>query len=42
VKIGLEEIRYQINKSGLMRRAISEFVQTHTETKENNGKFMFV
>ena len=34
--------RYQINHSDLMRRAISEFVQTHTENPENNGKLMFV
>ena len=34
--------KYQINHSDLMRRAISEFVQTHTENTENNGKLMFV
>ena len=34
--------KYQINHSDLMRRAISEFVQTHTENPENNGKLMFV
>ena len=34
--------KYQINNSDLMRRAISEFVQTHTENTENNGKLMFV
>ena len=33
---------YQINESDLMRRAISEFVQTHTKNTENNGKLMFV
>ena len=33
---------YQINESDLMRRAISEFVQTHTNNPENNGKLMFV
>jgi len=33
---------YQINESDLMRRAISEFVQTHTDNPENNGKLMFV
>ena len=33
---------YRINESDLMRRAISEFVQTHTENPENNGKLMFV
>ena len=33
---------YQINESDLMRRAISEFVQTHTQNTENNGKLMFV
>ncbi len=33
---------YEINESDLMRRAISEFVQTHTQNTENNGKLMFV
>ena len=33
---------YQINESDLMRRAISEFVQTHTENPETNGKLLFV
>ena len=33
---------YQINESDLMRRVISQFVQTHTENTENNGKLMFV
>ena len=33
---------YQINESDLMRRAISEFSQTHTDTPENTGKLMFV
>ena len=33
---------YRINESDLMRRAISEFVQTHTDNPENNGKLMFV
>ena len=33
---------YRINESDLMRRAISEFIQTHTENPENNGKLMFV
>ena len=34
--------KYQITNSDLMRRAISEFVQTHTDNPENNGKLMFV
>ena len=34
--------KHKINESDLMRRAISEFVQTHTENSENNGKLMFV
>ena len=33
---------YQINECDLMRRAISEFVQTHTDNPENNGRLMFV
>jgi hypothetical protein len=33
---------YQINESDLMRRAISEFVQTHTDNPQDNGKLMFV
>jgi hypothetical protein len=42
VKIGLEEIRYQINESDLMRRAISQFVQTINENPTDNGKLVFV
>ena len=34
--------KFHINESDLMRRAISEFVQTHSENAENNGKLMFV
>ena len=34
--------KHQVNESDLMRRAISEFVQTHTENPENNGRLMFV
>ena len=34
--------KLQVNESDLMRRAISEFVQTHTENAENKGKLMFV
>ena len=34
--------KYQINNSDLMRRAISEFVQTHTDNPQDNGKLMFV
>ena len=33
---------YQINESDLMRRAISEFVQSHTDNPQDNGKLMFV
>ena len=36
---------HQINESDLMRRAISEFVQTHSpnmHAPEEKGKFMFV
>jgi len=44
LKIEMSNIcdKYQINHSDLMRRAISEFVQTHTENPENNGRLMFV
>ena len=34
--------KHQVNESDLMRRAISEFVQTHTSNPDNNGKLMFV
>ena len=34
--------KHQINESDLMRRAISEFVQTHTDNADNNGRLMFV
>ena len=34
--------KHQVNESDLMRRAISEFVQTHTENSENQGKLLFV
>jgi len=33
---------YQINESDLMRRAISQFVQTINENPTDNGKLMFV
>ena len=33
--------KYQINHSDLMRRAISEFVQTHSENTENKEKLLF-
>jgi hypothetical protein len=33
---------YQINESDLMRRAISQFVQTINANPTDNGKFMFV
>ena len=33
---------YQINESDLMRRAISQFVQTINATPQVNGKLMFV
>ena len=34
--------KYKINHSDLMRRAISEFVQIHTDNPKNNGRLMFV
>ncbi len=37
--------KHQVNESDLMRRAISEFVQTHSPNMiapEEKGKFMFV
>ena len=33
---------YQINESNLMRRAISQFVQTINSNPQDNGKLMFV
>ena len=33
---------YQINESDLMRRAISQFVQTIKSNPQDNGKLMFV
>ena len=33
---------YHINESDLMRRAISQFVQTINENPTDNAKFMFV
>ena len=33
---------YHINESDLMRRAISEFVQTINANPQDNGKLMFV
>ena len=33
---------YQINESDLMRRAISQFVQTINANPQDNGKLMFV
>ena len=33
---------YQINESDLMRRAISEFVQTINAHPQDNGKLLFV
>ena len=33
---------YQINESDLMRRAISQFVQTINANPQENGKLMFV
>ena len=33
---------FGINESDLMRKAIVQFVQTHTENTGNNGKLMFV
>ena len=34
--------KHSVNESDLMRRAISEFVQTHTDHPEDKGKLMFV
>jgi len=35
--------KYQVNESDLMRRAISEFIQTHLENGDDvNRKFMFI
>jgi len=34
--------KYQINESDLMRRAISEFIQTHSDNKDNVNRFMFI
>ena len=34
--------KHSVNESDLMRRAISEFVQTHTDNPQDNGKLMFV
>ena len=34
--------KYQINESDFMRRAIAEFIQTHSDTKNNNSRFMFI
>ena len=33
---------YHINESDLMRRAIAEFIQTHSDTKNNDNRFMFI
>ena len=33
---------YQINESDLMRRAISQFVQTINANPQDHGKLMFV
>ena len=33
---------YHINESDLMRRAISQFVQTINANPQDNGKLMFV
>ena len=34
--------KYQINESDFMRRAISEFIQTHSDNKDNVNRFMFI
>jgi len=34
--------KYQINHSDLMRRAISEFVQTINANPQDHGRLMFV
>ena len=33
---------YQINESDLMRRAISQFVQTINANPQDHGKLMFI
>ena len=34
--------KYQINESDFMRRAIAEFIQTHSDTRNNDNRFMFI
>ena len=34
--------KYQINESDFMRRAIAEFIQTHSDTQNNDNRFMFI
>ena len=34
--------KYQINESDFMRRAIAEFIQTHSDTKNNDNRLMFI
>ena len=34
--------KYQINESDFMRRAIAEFIQTHSNNKSNENRFMFI
>ena len=34
--------KYQINESDFMRRAIAVFIQTHSNNKSNENRFMFI
>ena len=33
---------YQINELDFMRRAIAEFIQSHSNNKSNENRFMFI
>jgi len=34
--------KYQINESDFMRRAIAEFIQSHSDTTNTDNRFMFI
>ena len=34
--------KHKINESDLIRRAVATFVETHNETPEKQGKYLFV
>ena len=34
--------KYSKNELDFMRRAISEFIQTHSDNKDNVNRFMFI